>query len=134
MERDCIISHGAASTLQERLLFQSDNYIATVCKKCGVLADSAYRPSLNVSQVNEESKARLKESTMRARRAWCRECQSSKHIRLVRMPYIFKVVLQETYCMGIRLNLELKDSAPPGHRDYLSSEPMAPSIGMNFEA
>ena len=42
MERDVIISHGAASTLQERLLFQSDNYIATVCKECGVLADPAF--------------------------------------------------------------------------------------------
>lgn len=134
MERDCIISHGAASTLQERLLFQSDNYIATVCKQCGVLADPAYRPSLNVSQVDEASKQRLKESTMRARRAWCRECQSSKHIRLVRMPYIFKVVLQETYCMGIRLQLELKDSIVDGTREYFSQEPMAPSIGMNLMA
>ena len=42
MERDVIISHGASSTLQERLLFQSDNYIATVCKECGVLADPAF--------------------------------------------------------------------------------------------
>jgi hypothetical protein len=49
------------------------------------------------------------------------------------MPYIFKVVLQETYCMGIRLNLELKDSVAHGGRDWLSKEPMAPSIGMNFE-
>ncbi len=132
MERDCIISHGAACTLQERLLFQSDNYIATVCKECGVLADPAYRPSLNTSQVDERVKQRMSESTLRARRAWCRECQSSKHIRLVRMPYIFKVVLQETYCMGIKLKLELKDSvAPDSSESWVDA--MAPSIGMNFE-
>ena len=79
-----------------------------------------------------ENKARLSESTMRARRAFCRECQSGKHIRLVRMPYIFKVVLQETYCMGIKLRLELKDSVGDGRHEWLSHEPMAPSIGMNF--
>lgn len=120
MERDVIISHGAASTLQERLLFQSDNYIATVCKECGVLADPAFQPSLNVSAADEESKARLSESTLRARRAWCRECKSSRHIRLVRMPYIFKVVLQETYCMGIKLKLELKDSVSDTRQEWLS--------------
>ncbi len=97
-----------------------------------MLADPAFQPSLNVSAADEASKQRLNESTLRARRAWCRECKSSKYIRLVRMPYIFKVVLQETYCMGIKLRLELKDSVSDGRNEWLSQEPMAPSIGMNF--
>lgn len=73
-----------------------------------------------MSVADESIKARLTESTMRARRAYCRECKSSKHIRLVRMPYIFKVVLQETYCMGIKLSLELKDSVTNEGREWLS--------------
>merc|ERR1712061_87332 len=37
MERDCIVSHGAASFLRERLLMVSDAYHIQVCEKCGLI-------------------------------------------------------------------------------------------------
>ena len=41
MERDCLISHGSTEFLRDRLLDNSDPSIATLCGKCGLLAQPA---------------------------------------------------------------------------------------------
>ena len=37
MERDCLISYGAASLITERLMISSDQFDAHVCELCGLL-------------------------------------------------------------------------------------------------
>ena len=38
MERDCVLTHGITSLLQERMLKVSDSYKVYCCATCGLLA------------------------------------------------------------------------------------------------
>ena len=90
MERDCIISHGAANVLSERLFEQSDPFIGTVCNKCGLLAQPAAERTL-----------------VRNKRPFCKVCGTHDTVHDVRMPYAFKLLLQELMAMNIAARLEV---------------------------
>ena len=49
MEKDCVISHGAAEFLRDRLLDNSDPSMLTLCGKCGLLANRPPRGHTSVS-------------------------------------------------------------------------------------
>ena len=79
MERDCIISHGAASFLKERLLDVSDNYKVFICDNCHMFA------SVN------ESKNIYK----------CDHCANTTKFSEVRIPYACKLLIQELISMSV---------------------------------
>ena len=90
MERDCIISHGAANVLSERLFEQSDPFVATVCSKCGLLAEPVADKTL-----------------LRQKKPYCRVCSTHETVHDVRMPYAFKLLMQELMAMNIAARLRL---------------------------
>ncbi|MFQ3318495.1 MAG: DNA-directed RNA polymerase subunit B' [Natronomonas sp.] len=88
MERDVFIGHGAAMTLKERLLDESDREWIHVCGQCGMSAVE------NVDQ----------------RRVYCPNCDEETDVHEVEMSYAFKLLLDEMKALGIAPRIELEDA------------------------
>ncbi|QSG07832.1 DNA-directed RNA polymerase subunit B [Halapricum desulfuricans] len=88
MERDVFIGHGAAMTLKERLLDESDREYIHVCAECGMTA---------VEDVEQ-------------RRVYCPNCGEETDVHEIEMSYAFKLLLDEMKALGIAPRIELEDA------------------------
>jgi DNA-directed RNA polymerase subunit B len=89
MERDCLIGHGAAMLLRDRLLEESDKYTLYICETCGHIAYY----------------------DMKQRRYVCKLCEDKAKISPVIVSYAFKLLLQELMSLCISPKLMLKEKA-----------------------
>ena len=79
MERDCMISHGAARFTRGRMYDASDKYQVHVCKKCGLIA--SYNNEVHIHH--------------------CRTCDNRTDFAYVEIPYACKLLFQELITMNI---------------------------------
>jgi DNA-directed RNA polymerase II subunit RPB2 len=83
MERDCMISHGASRFTKERLYDVSDKYEVHVCRKCGLIA--SYNNVLHIHL--------------------CKTCGNRTDFAFVKIPYAFKLMMQELTTMNVSTRL-----------------------------
>lgn len=93
MERDVLIGHGTALLLKERLFDESDPYECYICSNCGEVAIYDHKRGMKRCQACGETE----------------DIQNNRKIPSVRLPYAFKLLLDELRSMGINPKLELKD-------------------------
>src|SRR5437773_6430291 len=88
MERDCLIGHGAAMVIKDRLLDESDGTIQYVCgnPECGHFAI-------------KDRKGMLR----------CPVCENNSNIYPVQTSYAFKLLLDELLSLGVVMRLQLED-------------------------
>lgn len=85
MERDAILSHGASLFLKEKILDCSDNSKQYICKICGMIMVSNSERNLYI----------------------CNYCKNDIDPAQVRIPYAFKLIIQELQAMSIALRISI---------------------------
>lgn len=96
MERDAILAHGATLFLKDRLLDNSDTFDVPVCSVCRFMAAKNARTGMMFcifcnAQQSERLGYKINEQF------------SSDRVRMVTMPFAFKLLLSEMLAMGVRL-------------------------------
>lgn len=91
MERDCIISHGAAAFLKERLFDQSDAYRVHVCERSGLIAVANLKKQQFTSTIFKDG----------------------SNIYQVYVPYACKLLFQELMAMCIAPRMQFDREPMP---------------------
>ena len=108
MERDCMIAHGATSFLTESMLKRGDEYYVAVCNNSGTIA--VYNETKNIFispfadgpvkfNTNIEDELNVEVVT-----------KYGRDFSIVRVPYSFKLLMQELQVMNIQMRIITEDN------------------------
>ena len=88
MERDCMVSHGAANFIHDRTYKCSDKYKVHICNYCGMIA--IFNQEKNIYS--------------------CKTCENYVSFSKVNIPYAFKLLTQELITMNIAPRIITKNN------------------------
>ena len=95
MERDCMIAHGMALFLKERMLETADAYSTYVCDDCGLFAQRMRRKDQKSYATSNDI-------------YFCPSCRNKTRISKIMIPYAFKLLVQELMSMSIAPRIKVK--------------------------
>lgn len=113
MERDSLLSHGAAFLLQDRLLNCSDRHVAYACCRCGdLLMPTTERCTVRTTgqSANEavnKPKLRLFCRTQSCKLATQRPDGNDEAVEPIVLPYVYRYLVNELAGMNIKMKLEI---------------------------
>ena len=108
MERDGILAHGASAFLNESFMVRGDEYFMAICNKTGSIA--IYNDSLNLFlslfadgpiQFNTSLDGKLNIKNI---------SRFGRSFSIVRVPYAFKLLIQELQVMNIQMRIITEDN------------------------
>jgi len=93
-----MLAHGLARFLKERLLETADVYHCHVCDKCGLFAQRMIRKDNKPYPTTKDI-------------YFCQACRNYTDISKIRIPYAFKLLIQELLAMNIAPRITVKKNA-----------------------
>ena len=108
MERDTIAAHGAMHFLQESLMVRGDQYYMAICNQSGMIA--VYNQTKNIFlspmidgplRFNKDVEGNLNVINV---------SRFGRNFSIVRIPYAFKLLMQELTTMNIQMRLLTEDN------------------------
>lgn len=91
-----VIAHGMSKFLKERLLETADVYHTYVCGSCGLFAQRMIRKDNKPYPTKQDI-------------YYCPSCKNSHNVVKVRIPYAFKLVVQELLAMNVAPRIRFKE-------------------------
>lgn len=128
MERDALLAHGTSFLLQDRLMNCSDYSTAWVCRTCGSLVSLGYEDVGMGKEIGIEGD----DLSTGPGGEYCRVCREEGRkvgdvvedlgtpdfilescgkggdLEVVSVPFVFRLLVAELACMGIKLSLKVQ--------------------------
>jgi hypothetical protein len=109
MERDVLISHGAANMLTESMMERGDKYYMAVCNKTGMIA--VYNPDKNLFlSPMADGPLKFTGSIAEGNMAVENVTRFGRDFSVVRIPYSFKLLIQELQCANVAMRIITDDN------------------------
>ena len=114
MERDSLLSHGAAFLLHDRLLNCSDRHIAYVCSRCGdMLFPTTQRNTVQTTGQSATDAINKPKLRLFCRNPTCIEATkqsdgNDEAVEPIIMPYVYRYLVNELAAMNVKMKLEIR--------------------------
>lgn len=92
-----MVAHGTVRFLKERFMETADAYETHVCDICGLFAQRMLKRDSKPYETKEDV-------------FWCPGCKNRTKVSKVRIPYAFKLFLQELLSMNISPRIRFKSN------------------------